>query len=149
MNTDRVNKIALLKSVSIASIFTTLFMSLLSGYGFNISPDGDTSHYYSFTQVKTYLIILLIIMAPTIAILGYTLGYLIIRYRLFKLTYVLMIGFLSASIFASLLFFDLTVIFSFLGLYYLLPGVIAAYLSYYLYKKFNNKLQPTATSAAG
>ena len=136
MSTEIINHKALLKSVFISAIFSTVIMSIVSGYGKTITPEGIVNHYYNFSSVVLWGPILFMVMAPVIALVAYVLGMLLIKSRLSLLSVVIVVGAAGGGLFIYA-FSDNLIIFSMVGAYYIFMGAVSAITSFYLYTKFN------------
>lgn len=143
MSGNIINHKALLKSVLIAAVASTLVMALFSGYGRTISPDGLATHYYNFGSVVMWAPILLMIMAPTIAVIAYCLGYLLIKLHLFSLPMVALTGAVGGGLVISALSGKWLML-SVVGAYYVLAGSVSAVICYFLYRKFNKAMHATS-----
>jgi hypothetical protein len=141
-----VNHKALLKSVLISSVVTTVVMAFVSGYGKTITPDGLVTHYYNFSSVYLWMPILFMVMTPTIVIVAYLLGITLIKSRLFLLPVVTIVGATGGGLIISILSGN-WIMFSIVGLYYIVAGTVTAVTCYYLYKKFNKALNSQASPA--
>ena len=137
-----INHKALLKSVLVSAVVTTVVMAFVSGYGKTITPDGVVTHYYNFSSVFLWMPILFMVMAPIIAIVAYLLGITLIKSRLFILPVVAIFGALGGGLVISFLSGN-WLMFSMVGMYYIVAGTVSAVTCYYLYKKFNKALKRT------
>ncbi|WP_444918414.1 hypothetical protein [Microbulbifer sp. JMSA003] len=146
MSHIHINHRALLKSVLISAIVSTVVMAFFSGYGKTITPDGVVTHYYNFSSVFLWMPILFMVMAPTIVIVAYLLGIALIKSRLFSLPVVVIAGAVGGGLVISMLS-GKWLMFSIVGLYYIASGIVSAVTCYYLYKKFNKALNSQASPA--
>ncbi|WP_444945624.1 hypothetical protein ACJJIP_16515 [Microbulbifer sp. VTAC004] len=146
MSHIHINHRVLLKSVLISAIVSTVVMAFFSGYGKTITPDGVVTHYYNFSSVFLWMPILFMVMMPTIVIVAYLLGIVLIKSRLFSLPIVVIAGAAGGGLVISMLS-GKWLMFSIVGLYYIVSGIVSAVTCYYLYKKFNKALNSQASPA--
>jgi hypothetical protein len=129
-----------------SAVISTVVMAFVSGYGKTITPDGVVRHYYNFSSVTLWAPILFMLMAPTIIVVAYMLGVVLIKNRLFFLPVVAITGALGGGFVISALSGN-WLMFSMVGLYYSIAGTVSAVLCFYLYKKFNKALNSQASPA--
>lgn len=146
MSHIRINHKALLKSVLISAVVTTVVMAFVSGYGKTITPDGVVTHYYNFSSAFSWMPILFMVMAPTMMIVVYLLGITLIKSRLFILPVVAVAGAMGGGLVISFMSGN-WLMFSMVGLYYIVAGAVSSVICYYLYKQFNKALNSQASPA--
>ncbi|WP_430459572.1 hypothetical protein ACQUQU_10180 [Thalassolituus sp. LLYu03] len=145
MSATYINHKALLKSVVVSAVLSTVVMSFISGYGKTITPDGAVTHYYNLSSVFIWAPILLMVMGPTIVVVAYLLGMALIKSGLYSLPVVTAVGAVSGGLVISALSGN-WLMFSEVGLYYIVAGAVSAVTCYFLYSKFN-KLNQQGPSA--
>ncbi len=125
------DKRAILKALTVSAAVTTIVLAILGGYSSTTTPDGITSHHYTFSWFGIWLLLLGLFVFPTTFIIGYPVSLFLFIINLFNAYSI--IGVLGAIAVASILFskFPLAPM---LALYYGVGGFVAAFTAYCTYK---------------
>lgn len=124
---------AILKSLLVSAIVTTVVLAFAGGYSSTTTPDGVTTHHYTFSWFGFWLVLLGLFVVPSTFVVGYPLSHLLFRLRAFNIYVVALAGTVGAIGVVSVLFSKYPSA-PMQMLYYGLGGFVASVTAFISYK---------------
>ena len=126
---------AIIRALAISAFVTTIVLSLLAGISTTTTPDGITTHHYTFDFFWLSLAILGVFIFPVTYVIGYPVALLLLKLRLFNVYVVSLVGVAGAIGAVSVLFSTYPPA-PMMGLYYGLGGLVGGLTAYSSYARF-------------
>ena len=126
------SKSALLKSLGISAAITTIVLAILGGYSSSTTPDGVTTHHYTFSWFGFWLPLLGLFVFPATFAVGYPVSLLLYKIKLFNIYVVSLVGIIGAIAVVSVLFSKYPLA-PMLALYYGTGGFVASVTAFIAY----------------
>lgn len=127
------SKSALLKALGISATITTIVLAILGGYSSSTTPDGVTTHHYTFSWFGFWLPMLGVFVFPATFAVGYPVSLLLYKFKLFNIYVVSLVGIIGAIAVVSVLFSKYPLA-PMLALYYGAGGFVASVTAFGAYK---------------
>ena len=95
---------AIIKSLLVSAIITTVVLAFAGGYSMSTTPDGITTHHYTFGWFGFWLVLLGLFVIPSTFVVGYPLAHLLFKLHLFNIYGVALSGTIGAIVVVAVLF---------------------------------------------
>jgi hypothetical protein len=141
------DKPAILKSLLVSALITTVVLAIFGGYSSSITPDGVTIHHYTFSWFGTWLFLLGIFVVPSTFVVGYPVSLLLYKLRAFNIYVVSCVGTFGAISVAAVLFSKFPPALMQM-VYYGLGGFVASVTAFITYKNITKSSSEDAASGA-
>ena len=141
------DKRAILKALLVSALITTVFLAVLGGYTSTTTPDGVTTHHYTFNWFGIWFLILGVFVVPSTFIVGYPVSLILFKLRAFNIYAVSLVGTVGAIAVVAVLFSKYPPAFMQM-LYYGLGGFVASITAFITYKNITKSSNKDAASGA-
>ena len=95
---------AILKSLLISAIVTTVVLAFAGGYTSTTTPDGVITHHYTFSWFGFWIVLLGMFVIPSTFAVGYPLSHLLFKLRAFNIYTVALSGTIGAIAVVAIIF---------------------------------------------
>ncbi len=129
---------AILKSLLISAVASTLVLAFAAGYSSTTTPDGVTTHHYTFSLFGFWVISLGLFVTPTTFVFGYPLVHLLFKLRVFSIYTVSLSGTIGAIVVVAFLLSKFPPA-PMLMFYYGLGGFVASVTAFISYKNLTKR----------
>ncbi|QLE97470.1 hypothetical protein [Neptunomonas phycophila] len=129
---------AILKSLLVSAIVTTVVLAFAGGYSSTTTPDGVTTHHYTFGWFGFWLVLLGVFVVPSTFVVGYPLSQLLFKLRIFNIYVVALSGTIGAICVVAVLFSKYPPA-PMQILYYGLGGFVASVTAFVSYKNITRR----------
>ena len=134
------DKRAILKALLIAAIVTTIVLAIVGGYSSATTPDGVTTHHYTFSWFGIWLLLLGVFVVPSTFMVGYPVSIFLFKVHAFNIYIVSLTGTVGAIAVVAILFSKYPPA-PMQMFYYGFGGFVASVTAFFTYKNITNQLK--------